>query len=396
MTTATHEQTQRKPGDAVRPSSALGRGRLLQRKCTCGGTPGPSGECEECHKKRVQRKVAQPSTLNAQHSEVPPIVHEVLRSPGQPLDAATRAFMEPRFGYDFSRVRLHADAKAAESAQAVNARAFTVGQNVVFATGEFAPHTPLGRQVLAHELTHTIQQAPPLEAPLRSTNLKISESSDASEQQADRIARTINTPLRGQPIVGEYSEVIPLEAARLQRLGANPGCTAAEKATVHQAIFNARGWLNKAIPKVEATPLSAEALATIRRNFGPTYGASENAGLIAGRLRAAYHGLSNNPYGCGGAEVALCAAGFGASTVPGSHASTVCRNVTLVAGRSPIYQAGVVLHESFHAAFSGFTAAVDSYSGWHGASGSTPGYPGVGKGPLLNADTYTTLVIELS
>ena len=284
----------------------------------------------------------------------------------------------------------------AESAQAVNARAFTVGQNVVFATGEFAPHTPLGRQVLAHELTHTIQQAPPLEAPLRSTNLKISESSDASEQQADRIARTINTPLRGQPIVGEYSEVIPLEAARLQRLGANPGCTAAEKATVHQAIFNARGWLNKAIPKVEATPLSAEALATIRRNFGPTYGASENAGLIAGRLRAAYHGLSNNPYGCGGAEVALCAAGFGASTVPGSHASTVCRNVTLVAGRSPIYQAGVVLHESFHAAFSGFTAAVDSYSGWHGASGSTPGYPGVGKGPLLNADTYTTLVIELS
>src|SRR6266481_6002155 len=98
---------------------------LLQRKCACGGTPGPTGECEGCRRKRLQREAAQPSTLNRQHSEVPPIVHEVLRSPGQPLDAATRAFMEPRFGHDFSRVRVHTDAKAAASARAVNALAYT-------------------------------------------------------------------------------------------------------------------------------------------------------------------------------------------------------------------------------------------------------------------------------
>jgi hypothetical protein len=340
----------------------------------------------------VQRAAVNSSPVH----DVPPIVHEVLRSPGQPLDRETRAFMEPRFGHDFSGVRVHTDSQAAESAKAVNALAYTIGRDVVFGAGQYAPNTEYGRQVLAHELTHTIQQVSSLAAHPMSSDLEISEPSDASEQQASRIARNIDAPLEGRPTWAEHSEVIPRQTARLQRLGANPGCTAAEGATIHQAIFDARGWLNKAIPKVEVTPLPADALASIRRNFGPTYGVAENAGLIAGRLHAAYRGLSNNPYGCGGVEVPLCAAGFGASTVPGSHASTVCRNVTLVAGRNPVYQAGVVLHESFHAAFSGFTAAVDSYSGWHGASGSTPGYPGVGTGPLLNADTYTTLVMELS
>ena len=64
---------------------------------------------------------------NSPTHEVPPIVHEVLRSPGQPLDAATHAFMAPRFGHDFSSVRVHTDAKAVESARAVNALAYTVG-----------------------------------------------------------------------------------------------------------------------------------------------------------------------------------------------------------------------------------------------------------------------------
>src|SRR5215831_16160680 len=84
------------------------RSGLLQRKCACGGSPGLDGECEECRKKRLRRKVAQPSTLNDEHSEVPPIVHDVLRSTGQPLDANTRAFMEPCFRQDFSRVPVHA------------------------------------------------------------------------------------------------------------------------------------------------------------------------------------------------------------------------------------------------------------------------------------------------
>jgi hypothetical protein len=72
-------------------------GGLLQCKCACGGTTGPTGECEQCRKKRESK---------TDHSfEIPPIVHEVLNSPGQQLDSATRAFMEPRFGHDFGNAR---------------------------------------------------------------------------------------------------------------------------------------------------------------------------------------------------------------------------------------------------------------------------------------------------
>jgi len=87
----------------------------------------------------------------------PAIVHDVLRSPGQPLDAATRAFMEPRFGHDFGAVRVHVDAPAAASARAVNALAYTVGSDIAFAEGRYAPHTRPGAQLLAHELAHVTQ-----------------------------------------------------------------------------------------------------------------------------------------------------------------------------------------------------------------------------------------------
>lgn len=103
----------------------------------------------------AQRK----ATIAAQmESDVPPIVHEVLRSPGRPLDQATRAFMEPRFGHDFSNVRVHTDAKAAESARAVNAKAYTVGKDVVFGGGQFEASSHEGRKLMAHELTHVVQQ----------------------------------------------------------------------------------------------------------------------------------------------------------------------------------------------------------------------------------------------
>lgn len=103
--------------------------------------------------------VVQRAAINeAPVTDVPPIVHEVLQSPGQPLDAETRAFLEPRFGHDFSEVRVHTDAKAAESAQVVNALAYTVGQDIVFQAGQYAPQTNHGRDLMAHELTHVTQQ----------------------------------------------------------------------------------------------------------------------------------------------------------------------------------------------------------------------------------------------
>ncbi len=90
---------------------------------------------------------------------VPSVVHDVLRSPGLPLDAGTRELMESRFHHDFSRVRVHSGAQADRSARALNAHAYTVGQDITFAGGQFQPTTPAGLKLLSHELMHTVQNA---------------------------------------------------------------------------------------------------------------------------------------------------------------------------------------------------------------------------------------------
>lgn len=77
---------------------------------------------------------------------------------GRPLDSSSRAFFEPRFGRDFGAVRIHSDARASEAARSVNARAFTVGQHLVFGKGEYSPQSTEGKRLLAHELTHAAQQ----------------------------------------------------------------------------------------------------------------------------------------------------------------------------------------------------------------------------------------------
>ncbi|OBF33682.1 hypothetical protein A5724_19220 [Mycobacterium sp. ACS1612] len=88
----------------------------------------------------------------------PGIVTDVLNSPGQPLDTATRSYMESRFGQDFGDVRVHTDSTAARSAAAIDAHAYTVGCDIVFGAGQYAPGTSQGGKLLAHELTHTVQQ----------------------------------------------------------------------------------------------------------------------------------------------------------------------------------------------------------------------------------------------
>jgi hypothetical protein len=129
---------------------------ILRRKCACGGTAGPTSECDECRKKRLglQRR----HVGDSEPSAVPPVVHEVLRSRGEPLDPKTRSFMESCFGHDFSQVRVHHDARAAESARSVGALAYTVGRDVVFGSGQYSPGNHGGKRLIAHELTHVVQQ----------------------------------------------------------------------------------------------------------------------------------------------------------------------------------------------------------------------------------------------
>jgi hypothetical protein len=179
---------------------------IFQRKCvSCGQHTIAGGECAECQKKRspLQRR----ATNQEKISEIPEIVREVLDSPGQPLDPKTRSFMELRLGddfsplqvyasgsplvtnhhheqeaeqvenkvsqasltdeketktlipHDFSQVRVHTDTRAAESARQLDAQAYTVGQHIVFAANQYAPNLANGRSLLAHELTHVVQQS---------------------------------------------------------------------------------------------------------------------------------------------------------------------------------------------------------------------------------------------
>jgi hypothetical protein len=130
----------------------------------------------------------------------PTAVHDVLRSPGRPLEFTTRRAMEARLGHDFGAVRVHTDARAAESARAVGAQAFTVNQHVVFAAGQFAPATADGDYLLAHELVHTLQQ--PSTHAVTPDALQLAAPGDTTETEAHRLAlpaRTDATPVRVTP-----------------------------------------------------------------------------------------------------------------------------------------------------------------------------------------------------
>ncbi|MEQ1903080.1 MAG: DUF4157 domain-containing protein [Pirellulaceae bacterium] len=272
------------------PFTAVQSG-ILQRKCAACSTGTISGgKCQECeNKKRVlQRK----SSNNAEHSQVPPIVHDVLNSSGRPLDAATRAFFEPRFGPDFSRVpvssalpqmspdsltvgepadvyereadriadsimmkekqenktlsanedakldlsavRIHTDARAAESAREVNALAYTLGNNIVFGAGQFAPETQNGRRLLAHELTHVAQQTGPKSPSAVQRQPADSEPADFKGRFRRRVGSTL--PYREAKnladcirIMGDKNaeycrqEVLEEDVSKTSRSGPSPG-----------------------------------------------------------------------------------------------------------------------------------------------------------------------------
>lgn len=135
------------PATLQQKCSACDNEEKLQRKCA---------KCEDEEKVALHRKEAASGPQFA-----PPVVQGVLNSPGQALDPAARAFMEPRFGYDFSHIRVHTGPEADESARAVNALAYTVGNNIVFAAGQYATGSRAGQALLAHELAHTVQQGRP-------------------------------------------------------------------------------------------------------------------------------------------------------------------------------------------------------------------------------------------
>jgi hypothetical protein len=217
--------TQKQTKSAFTPAST----GLLQRKCAfCGQHTISGGECTGCAKKKVslQRKltigssndpleleadrvadqvlaapanstisVASPriqrftgQTNGQADMEAPASVDRVLSSPGRPLDSALQQDMGQRFGHDFSRVRVHTDAAAGQSARDMNANAYAVRHNIVFGAGRFAPNTSDGQRLLAHELAHVVQQES-----AHSTEGRIQRRYTPQERQAMREGRVIGT-----------------------------------------------------------------------------------------------------------------------------------------------------------------------------------------------------------
>src|SRR5258705_9573300 len=192
-------QTQANPSRAQAASAALMATTLLQRKCACGSpTSSLTGECPDClSEKHLQKKLSVgaaddpleheadrvadhvlampahsagsgaapriqrlPGQLNSTMIAPPAGVdHRILASSGTPLDPGLRQDMEQRFGHDFSKVRVHSDGAAEQSAREINAHAYTIGHSIVFGAGRFAPGTYEGRRLIAHELAHVVQQS---------------------------------------------------------------------------------------------------------------------------------------------------------------------------------------------------------------------------------------------
>lgn len=126
------------------------------------GVPGQiSRKCATCEEEETEQtlQTKRAGVSEATVGRAPAVVHQVLNSPAQPLDAATRTFMEIRFGRDFQRVRVHTGQAATFSARALNALAYTVGADIVFDAGQYAPESDAGRRLIAHELAHVVQQA---------------------------------------------------------------------------------------------------------------------------------------------------------------------------------------------------------------------------------------------
>jgi len=219
-------------------STSTQAGLLLQRKCACGSpTASLTGECAECKsKKRLQNKLsigasndpleqeagrvadqvlAAPANSAGRSAKphiqrftgqptaqasmtVPASVDRVLASPGRSLDAAVRQDMEQRFGHEFSRVRVHSDVAAEQSVRAVDAHAYTVGNHLVFGASRYAPDTAAGRRLLAHELTHVVQQG----ATLRRASLSPPLEGEGHRGDEDDAKQAVQRLQRVPAIVG--------------------------------------------------------------------------------------------------------------------------------------------------------------------------------------------------
>ena len=332
----------------------------------------------------LQRKATGTMIESIENDAAPPIVDEVLRSPGQPLNTATRAFMEPRFGYDFSQVRVHFGAAAEQSAREVNADAYTVGSNIVFGAGQFAPRTHEGRRLLAHELTHVVQQGPtnPRRVVLRFPSKYASEDVRNPPTQARDCAEGNTGPsgadlLQTGPACG--CSPCPTDPCKSNKVKGPVVKTAFDDA----ARWLGRAWSDLDLHVTSGTPVP-KVTAALKKHFGSS--SSGTSQLVATEVDRLTNGAG--PFNGNCPETCPVSAKPGIDTFatsPIGWAHTNCYNFCdpFFTKTTPELRARIVLHEMAHS----WLACQD-----HANEGDANYPPGAA---INNADSYACLIRDL-
>lgn len=313
----------------------------------------------------------------------PPSVHEALRSPGTALDAETRGFFEPRFGRNLDAVRIHTDAASARSARDVRARAYTVGADIVFAAGRYQPQAQAGKQLLAHELAHVVQQHSGL-----ARGLELEEPNPPKET------------LPPVPGPGPQQPAAPPPCPCKNPPDQNDRCKLANDTAVSTAYNTLAGRLPGAQQKVDdfiAEPDPARRSGTevekaLTAHFGVTAGAA-NTIAVATKLKTVIASTTKNisntachhcPATCGNDKDATTIAASSPFVWHKTNCYSFCPTYFTF---TPVKQATVLAHEMMHSWESMGDAAYENQG--------APTYPPLTAIAQTNADSFACAIRDL-
>jgi len=424
--TAVRTATSAAKGAAPTITSSV-RSALLQRQCACGAHAA-GGECDDCKKKKglIARKATGPAPATPSG-----LVADTLRSPGQPLDPDTRVFMESRFQRDFSAVRVHTDARAADSARVLQARAWAWGSDVAFARGAYAPGTPAGRRLLAHELTHVVQQEQaPASVPAADADLDVSTPGDAAEREADRVAAHVadSSPLvvrsqaapdvihrawddlsKGEKtavIVGGVAGAIGLiafftwlatrKSKGPEDIDNEPECGPRQNEIIVPAITAARQWVTKALGMLRAykagprDPANQPVDAALKRRFRSTDAAViEKVERVIAQTSAVIGVMKTF---CHTKKHQLCdvAAAF---SNRGKNEIHFCQSFY---SSREVFRIGAIIHEVTHSLTGGAWILDRGYEGERRFGGGTAPNRLSTEENLANAESYNEFIGDLA
>ncbi|MET0576357.1 MAG: DUF4157 domain-containing protein [Mesorhizobium sp.] len=355
--------------DAVTSDRTFGpigpTGNAVQRKCA---------QCEEEEEQQtIQRKCAACEAEEKIQRKPAEAAARAVSRGGQPLSEGERAYFEPRFGRDLSAVRIHTGGQAADAATAINARAYTLGSDIAFASGEYAPSSPHGKRLIAHELTHVVQQRSNDNAPIRRT-----------------VAATTNCPANTAGAPADPVSELQAADAEAQRMSLGASNVLALEALTFQDPTFGPSYVSAAYRRRFGPPPPAPG-GRFRNRFDGRIFATEGPAAAAEMLFLSerFKGLNtflsgNIRYRCPGTSrvtIGGCFDRCGANDFAWSCTPTDGRAIAICQGYWPLsgpQRAGAIVHESVHMRLN---------FGGHGSANANQ------RG--RNPECYTSLILDL-